>query len=372
MHETPRRENDASYRNLFNHASMIQWLLSRYVAQPWVGELDFTTLEPVKAHFVGAENQKRESDLIWRARLKQSDDWFYVFVLVEFQSTVDRFMALRVLTYICLLYEDLIRQKALTQNDKLPPVMPIVLYNGDRPWTMPLQLHELIEAVTGGLENHVPRFEYILLDEAHLPPESLQPLDNPVTAVFQLEQAESLHDLRRVVTELVHLLEGPDMTGPRRDMVTWLRRVILPVAFPGESFPELQGLKETEDMLAERVKRWPEQWMAQGRQEGLEQGRSEGLQRGLVQGRTEGLVQGRTEGLVQGRTEGLVQGRTEGLVQGRTEGLRTAIMLQLEMKFGELGPGYSDRLQAATLDELQRWATRLLDASSVDEVFRPT
>ena len=34
--------------------------------------------------------------------------------------------------------------------------------------------------------------------------------------------------MRRIVGEPVVLLEGPDMQGPRRDMVTWLRRVIEP------------------------------------------------------------------------------------------------------------------------------------------------
>ena len=329
-----RRENDASYRNLFNHASMIQWLLRRYVAQPWVQRLDLESLEPVKAHFVGAENQRRESDLIWRARLQGSDDWFYVYVLVEFQSTTDRFMALRVLTYICLLYEDLIRQKALTGSGKLPPIMPIVLYNGESPWTMPTRLQDLVEAVEGGLEVHIPRFEYIVLDEAHLPQEELGPLDNPVTAVFQLEQAQTLDDLRQVVAELVGLLDGPDMNGPRRDMVTWLRRVILPVMFPGESIPELQGLKETEDMLAERVKQWPEQWMAEG------------------------------------RAEGRVEGRAEGRVEGRAEGLRAAVELQLSLKFGDLDPRYLTRLDYAGDEELLLWARRVIEAESIEAVFR--
>ncbi len=37
-------------------------------------------------------------------------------------------MAVRVLAYITLLYEDLIRSKRLTSLGKLPPVVPIVLY----------------------------------------------------------------------------------------------------------------------------------------------------------------------------------------------------------------------------------------------------
>ena len=333
MDETPRRENDASYRNLFNHATMIEWLLRRYVAQPWVDRLDFSSLEPVKAHFVGTENQQRESDLVWRAKLQDSEDWFYVYVLVEFQSVPERFMALRVLGYLCLLYEDLLRRKQLTSSGRLPPVLPLVLYNGSRPWRMPVRLSELIEPAGGGLDTFLPSFEYIVLDEGHLPEKDLGPLDNPVTAVFRLEQVRSIDDLREIVAELVELLEGPTLEGPRRDMVTWLRRVILPVVFPGESFPELRELKETDEMLAERVKTWPEQWKAEGRQEGLQAGRQEGLQ------------------------------------EGRRSALSTMLALQLELKFGEAAVAYRPRLESASEDELLRWAEKLLAASSIDRVF---
>ena len=341
MADSPRRENDASYRNIFNHASMIEWLLRRYVAQPWIERLDISTLEPVKAHFVGPENQQRESDLIWRAKLRDCHEWFYVYVLVEFQSTPDRFMAVRVLAYLCLLYEDLIRQKTLLRSDILPPVLPIVLYNGARRWTMPVQIRDLIEPINGGLDSLVPRFEYLVIDEGHLPREALEPLDNPVTAVFQLEQARSVDDVRRLVAELTSLLEGPDMKGPRRDMVTWLRRVILPVMFPGETFPELQELKEARDMLAERVKQWPKEWMAEGRREGLE------------------------EGLQQGRQEG----RQEGLSLGRVEGLRTSLKLQLELKFGELRPEILEQLHGSNEKELVLGLQRLLSVDSIDDVF---
>ena len=333
MVDSPRRENDASYRNLFNHSQMIEWLLRRYVAQPWIEQLDFQTLEPVKAHFVGSENQHRESDLIWRAKLRDSQEWFYVYVLVEFQSTPDRFMAVRVLAYLCLLYEDLVRQKSLTPSGRLPPVLPIVLYNGAYRWTMPVQIRELIEPVSGGLDTYIPCFEYIVVDEGHLPKADLEPLDNPVTAVFQLEQARTVDDLRHLVTELTDLLEGPDMKGPRRDMVTWLRRVILPVMFPGETFPELEELKETRDMLAERAKQWPQQWMAEGRQEGHREGLEEGLH------------------------------------LGRVKGLRETLKLQLELKFGELSPEIAERLQGASDDDLLLWLQRLLNAASTDDIF---
>ena len=59
----------------------------------------------------------------------------YLYILIEFQSSVDPWMAVRVMTYIGLLYQDLIKQKQVLKGRRLPPVLPIVLYNGDAKWT---------------------------------------------------------------------------------------------------------------------------------------------------------------------------------------------------------------------------------------------
>ena len=60
--------------------------------------------------------------------------------LVEFQSTDDPLMALRIHTYTGLLYQELARNGQLDADGRLPAVLPLVLYNGDEPWVSPLQM----------------------------------------------------------------------------------------------------------------------------------------------------------------------------------------------------------------------------------------
>jgi len=57
----------------------------------------------------------------------------YLYVLFEFQSTIDRLMPLRILNYMLLLYEDLIKQKEVSADELLPPVFPVVVYTGAAP-----------------------------------------------------------------------------------------------------------------------------------------------------------------------------------------------------------------------------------------------
>lgn len=98
---------DHSYKLLSSHAEMVEDLLTGFVRQEWVNHLDFSTLEKVSGSYITDELREREDDVIWRVRW--GDKWLYVYLLLEFQSTVDKYMAVRVMSYVGLLYQDLIR-----------------------------------------------------------------------------------------------------------------------------------------------------------------------------------------------------------------------------------------------------------------------
>src|SRR5438094_4525581 len=80
-------EHDNSYKLLFSHARMVEDLLRGFIQEPWVQEVDFTTLERVSESHVSDDLHDREYDLIWRVRWRA--DWLYIYLLFEFQSTVD-------------------------------------------------------------------------------------------------------------------------------------------------------------------------------------------------------------------------------------------------------------------------------------------
>ncbi|MXY52303.1 MAG: DUF4351 domain-containing protein [Gammaproteobacteria bacterium] len=58
--------------------------------------------------------------------------------------------------------------------------------------------------------------------------------------------------------------------------------------------------------------------------------------------------------------------------EGRQEGTRTVLERQLQRRFGLLSPRVAERLRRASADDLATWVDRVLDANSLDEVFRPS
>jgi len=127
---------------------MVEDLLRGFAARDWSAELDLASLTPLPASYVSHDLRQRHGDLVWRVRFKV-DRWLYVVLLLEFQSAVDRSMAVRMLTYTALLYQKLIADGVLRERSALPPVLSVVIYNGQRPWTAPMDIAELIASGRG-------------------------------------------------------------------------------------------------------------------------------------------------------------------------------------------------------------------------------
>lgn len=263
-------EHDASYKLLFAHTRMVEDLLRGFVHESWVRDVDYTTLERVSESQISDNLLDRRDDLIWR--LRWGPQWIYLYLLLEFQSTVDPAMALRVLVYQGLLYQALLRAGQLSPTGKFPPVVPIVLYNGRGRWTAPRAVEDLFDPLPRSLTPYRPRLRYILLDEGRYTARQLAPLRNLVAALCRLENSRTPTDVQRVLTLLIDCLQAPEDDSLRRAFTVWLRRVVLPVRLPGMVIPEVQDLMEMHSMLAERVVEWTQEWKEQGLQQGLQQG----------------------------------------------------------------------------------------------------
>ena len=67
--------------------------------------------------------------------------------------------------------------------------------------------------------------------------------------------------------------------------------------------------------------------------------------------------------------QGLMQGRLEGEQSGIAKGEAYALRRLLQKRFGPLSEDVLARLQAASIDELELWLDRALDADSLAGVF---
>ena len=70
------------------------------------------------------------------------------------------------------------------------------------------------------------------------------------------------------------------------------------------------------------------------------------------------------------RAAALVEGEAIGEVRGVAIGACRTLRTVLHLRFGALTPEQEERLQAASLDTLDRWTSRALTAPSIDAALQ--
>ena len=268
--------HDPIYRRLFGYRRMVADLLRVVGDAELLREVDLDRLEKLPADYVGDSGQQRRGDTVWRASYRGG--FLYLLILLEFQSTSDSLMALRNLEYTALLYRELERRVELGVPGSWPPVLPVVLYNGEARWTAELEMRELIAPVPGLIAPCQPSQRSLLLDERRVAVDDL-PLGNLVRALAGFEQSRSPTELAQVAVAVNDWLREQSEPGLADVFVDWMHQIAARMARAGELAPLGRNLEEAAMTLVERVAQWPEQWR----------------QEGVVQGRREGVAQGRRE-----------------------------------------------------------------------------
>ncbi|MEZ5673625.1 MAG: Rpn family recombination-promoting nuclease/putative transposase [Thiotrichaceae bacterium] len=277
---------DRGYKKLFSNKALFQQLIESFVPFAWVNELDFEHCELLDKTFISKEYEQRESDVIYKIQLRGRTA--YVVILIEFQSSPDKFMALRVLHYIASFYMRLAESEE--KLNKLPAVFPIVIYSGQDKWTVPTNLAALIEN-NELLGEFALQFNYFKIAENEVSVERLLEIGNTVSALFLGEahydrglliQALSKlcqHEDRQLVSILFNYFEQL-FNHNKLDEVDW--RALDQVRSEQEINMFLENMKICDDMAFQK-----------GKLEGI----YEGEQRGKLEGKLETAKAMLAEGL---------------------------------------------------------------------------
>lgn len=224
--------------------------------------------------------RERHDDIVWRVGWKKGS-WCYVALLIEFQSSPDHWMALRTLSYTTLLLLDLVKTGNVHENEGLPPVFPIVIYNGGKAWKAPQDVAALFAPMPESLKYYRPQHRHFLLDESRVSGDELDKSKGLVAQLLRLERAQEPEQVRQIVKELIARLHGPEYLLLRRAFTVWLGRVVLKRSGITEEIPEFQDLREVDAMLEERAAQWKDEYIRQG----------------VIIGKAEGKVEGKAEGI---------------------------------------------------------------------------
>ncbi len=287
----PRPKHDASYKTLFANPRTVADTL-RVAEADLARHLDFATLERIPASFVTKHLDQRHADMLWRIRTTDGHP-VYILVLLEFQSTVESAMALRMADYVVTIWRGLGR-KDLGPGGAYPFVLPVVVYNGRRPWNAATDIGQLIGDPPEWALGFWPSLRYLLVQIQSQDHDSL-PRNNALAMISAFERAPSADALLELTARLDEWLKTDEDRELAKAVLAWVFHVLSRRFGPEGRELTRNLIDKEEDMttLIERAKKWGEErdqlWLQKGLEQGLEKGREEGRQRGREEGLEAGL-----------------------------------------------------------------------------------
>ncbi|MBL8727477.1 MAG: Rpn family recombination-promoting nuclease/putative transposase [Planctomycetes bacterium] len=133
--------HDALFRGVFGDPERAGELLRSTLPDAVTAAIDWATLRAVEGSFVDEALRGQQADLLIRATAQGRATLLYV--LLEHKADDDRFTALQLLRDVVRIWQRCRRDEP--ERPRLPPVLPLVLHHGPRPWRSPRDLRALLD-----------------------------------------------------------------------------------------------------------------------------------------------------------------------------------------------------------------------------------
>lgn len=281
--------HDRFFREVFSHLEWSRDFIRTQLPPAIVETLALETLDLRPGSFLDEELQQYFSDLLFRVSLRTGRD-AYVYVLLEHKSYVERFAALQLLRYKVEIWEQVRAEaKAAVKGQKraetrnLPPIFPLIVYQGTRKWQVTQQFADLVE---GGeaWQPYLPDFRYEVAAVADIRETELFEsvlFRAAIRLMRHIFDPDLVDQLPQIWAEFRNLAWGPETQGFLIVMLSYVTSATsvsnaelirsLETAAPGQE----------ETLMATLAREWMEEGIAKGIEKGIEKGLLSSIRTGL-------------------------------------------------------------------------------------------
>lgn len=291
-------------------------------------QLDFNTLELQPGTYIDKTLKHFASDVLYCIHYLNNEDFAYLYVLAEHQSSVDTRMPFRLWQYIISIWNEHFKKH---KGNKLPLVIPLVFYNGPKKYDGPKDIRDLIDAPQELIERFLFK-PFHLIDTQAIPDEALREkhwsglMQHVMKHIYEKEALNFIQDLLGLLKRVCQ--EGGADYGAS---VLHYFLSQTETAEPGKLLEALEtGLTEEDNIMATVVdyltEKYKDTWFKTGKEEGIQQGMQHGEAHLLIS--------------------------------------------MLKAKFKELPESYLKKIEGTDVETLNQWAINFVNARSLDEVFK--
>jgi predicted transposase/invertase (TIGR01784 family) len=270
----PSSPHDEFFKEIFGDLDRARDFL-RDTLPPEIRELlDLSKIQRETESFLSPQLAETYADLVFSCPLSGSKA--LVAILLEHKSWAPKHPHLQLLSYMLGIWE-----RAESEGSLLPPVIPIVLYQGKERWTV-RTLSQSFPGIPDRLRPFLPEFGFLLVDLARTSRETLRESYGNRSVLVAMELMKAIFAPAEVAALMERLTpeDGPMDT----ELAMRFLRVVLRYIFKRSDYGVQEALTlKLHPATREVTMTMEEQILKIGEDRGLERGLEQGLERGLRQ-----------------------------------------------------------------------------------------
>ena len=157
--EIIKNPHDSLFKRTLGDKEVAVDFLENYLPDNILNEIDLTEIKIAKDSFIDEELEESFSDILYNVSIDGKEGFIYL--LFEHKSYFDKMSPVQMLGYITDIWALYDNQ---TKKKKLPPIIPILIYHGEKKWNYGSRLSELIEYTSEAILEYIPDHKYLLYD----------------------------------------------------------------------------------------------------------------------------------------------------------------------------------------------------------------
>ena len=233
-------------------------------------------IEKYNSSFVNKKYENRESDVVYKKKDQK------IFFLIEHQTSIDYSMPKRILEYeIEIIDSNIDHKKKMKKGEKLPTIIPIVIYTGKKKWDVARYIEECQEKLEG---TKIPGLgSYYIIDINEYSKKELEEDEMFFSKILLIEKARTEEELIAILTIVAEKVKDEKAKKELKRMIYYIYREKI-----GEEKTKelIEKLKEGDKMKL-AVEKMLDREYAKRDRKSRQEGKKEGIKEGKEKGRKE-------------------------------------------------------------------------------------
>jgi predicted transposase YdaD len=273
MAEEIHHPHDRMVRAVLSDLAEATSFLQAHLPQEVSQALNWSTLTLLEGSFVDEDLRASEADFLYEVEHVSGEDSVWVYLLLEHQSTPDRWMRFRLLKYCCRIWDLSFREHP--EQRELRAIVPLVFYQGERSWSYSSEFADLFAESVREWPG-VPRFSHGLIDQSGMQPHEVQ--GELKSRLMQLLLMAAYHPALAWMEQVAGWLGSLSSLGPSGGL-NYVRIFVLYILATQEpeaalSFREV--LQRHAPEVGDDLMTYAQELLKEGRTEGRAEGQAEG------------------------------------------------------------------------------------------------